>query len=532
MSEEVSEEDKKLANWIIRNHDQLKSVRGTWENHWQEIADFVVPAEDQITQKTTAGEKKGTQLFNTTAIHANEMLASGLHSMLTNPSVKWFDLFTGNKEIDSREDVKAWVQDSVRKMHNVLNFSNFQTIIHEIYLDLGSFGTAMLVIDEDQKYVVRFSSRPIVNALISADNKARIQTVYRTFEFTGMQMLQEYGQDIFSEQEKRDFKENPMEKHSVIHAVFPNDDFNPFQKSLSSKPFNSIHVFKKGLKPVRKGGFEEFPYAVPRWTKHTHEMYGRSPAMKSLPDIKLINEVNKVSIVAAQKAIDPPLQAPDDGVVLPLRTAPGSINYYRSGTKDRIEPLFTGSDPRLGFEFMEQIKLSIRQAFFVDQLQLNEGPQMTATEVLQRTEEKLRMLGPVLGRLHNELLKPLVDRVFGIMLRRGIFLDAPEILEDRDLQVRYSSMIARAQKATEIDNFNRALGAVGPLIQLDPNIIDNIDMDGTFKYIVDTLDVPVEILASEQQKKQTREAKAQVAQQQQANEQEAHDAETVNKVQQ
>jgi len=166
------------------------------------------------------------------------------------------------------------------------------------------------------------------------------------------------------------------------------------------------------------GGFREFPYVVPRYLKASNEIFGRSPGMMALPDVKVLNKMVEVGLKAAQKQVDPPLLVPDDAMMLPIRTAPGSLNYYRSGSRDRIEALNIGANNPLGLNLEEQRRKSIARAFHIDQLQIQESRTMTATEVAQRAEEKLRILGPTLGRLQSELLEPTIIRVFSIMLRK------------------------------------------------------------------------------------------------------------------
>lgn len=527
------DESANKANWICSNYDRLKSQRGTWENHWQEIVDLVLPRKDQITKRTTPGEKKNTHLFDSTAQHALEVLASALHTMLTNPSIPWFDLKTGIPEIDERDDVRKWLQKSVQTINNSLNDSNFQTQIHEVYMDLGSIGTALLYMSQNDEGKLHFKSIQVANGLIAEDQYGRVNTVYYCFKMTGTQLINKYGEESFSEDMLRKMKADPMTELEVIQAVFPNDTFNPFKKSFTNKKYASVHVLKEDKKVIKEGGFKEFPFAAPRWNKSSNEIYGRSSAMKVLPDIKLINEVKRTTIVAAQKTIDPPLQAPDEGAVLPLKTNPGAINYYRAGTKDRIEPLMTGSRVDFGFQFIEDLKASIRQGFFIDQLQLNEGPQMTATEVVQRTEEKLRVMGPILGRLHTELLKPIIDKTFDMLLESNSLPEgAPEILKGKNLEIQYSSMIARSQKASEADNINRILGTIGPLIELDPNVMDNIDTDATVRHVATLFNGPQVMLRDKQDVEETRQAKAEMAQQQMQQEQEAAEVDNMSKLQQ
>ena len=222
-----------------------------------------------------------------------------------------------------------------------------------------------------------------------------------------------------------DIEKAPHEDAIILHSVYPNEVKMGYDNS-KNMDWVSCHVHEKTETLLKESGFREFPYVVPRYLKtSSNEIYGRSPAMNALPDTKMLNTMSKVSIKAAQKQIDPPLMVPDDGFILPIRTVPGGLNFYRSGTRDRIEPLNIGANNPLGLNMEQQRRDSIREVFYVNQLQLQQGPQMTATEVIQRNEEKMRLLGPVLGRLQSELLKPLIDRTFNILLRREQFI--PEI---------------------------------------------------------------------------------------------------------
>jgi hypothetical protein len=243
----------------------------------------------------------------------------------------------------------------------------------------------------------------------------------------------------------------------------------------------------------------------------------------------MINQMMKVTIRSAQKVVDPPLMAPDDGTMGPIRTAPGAINYYRAGTSDRIEPLQTGARIDFGFQIMEDVRTRIRSAFFIDQLQLRQGPQMTATEVMQRTEEQLRLLGPILGRQHNELLKPLIDRIFDILYRRGQLPPAPQALSGMKLEVQYSSMIARAQKTSELESLNRMFQIASPIFQVDQTVTDNFNPDAAFRYIANTLSLPYELIRDEKDVKKLREGRAQAAQQAQEQMAQSHEMEMMSK---
>jgi len=286
-------------------------------------------------------------------------------------------------------------------------------------------------------------------------------------------------------------------------------------------PFESIYFEYKGGNELSVSGFKEFPFVVPRYLKASNEVYGRSPAMTALPDVKMLNEMCKVTIKAAQKQVDPPLLVPDDGFLLPVRTVPGGLNFYRSGTRDRIEPLNIGANNPLGLNMEEQRRNAIREVFYVNQLQLQQGPQMTATEVIQRNEEKMRLLGPVLGRLQSELLRPLIDRTFNILLRNNQFPQAPESLSGVNIDIEYVSPLAKAQKSTELQSIMRGIEILGSLANAAP-VFDYINFDNLVKHVADIVGMPQKLLKSQgevtamrdqQQQQQQEQAQMQQAQQ-------------------
>jgi hypothetical protein len=209
----------------------------------------------------------------------------------------------------------------------------------------------------------------------------------------------------------------------------------------------------------------------------------------------MLNEMSKTTIKAAQKQVDPPLLVPDDGFILPVRTVPGGLNFYRAGTRDRIEPLNIGANNPLGLNMEEQRRGAIRDAFYVNQLMMQSGPQMTATEVVQRNEEKMRLLGPVLGRLQSELLRPLIDRTFAILLRKKLFKPAPDFLSGQDIQIEYVSPLAKAQRSSELQSIMRAIEIFGSLANVAP-VFDHINIDNLVMHLADIVGVPAKVLNS------------------------------------
>jgi hypothetical protein len=503
-----------LTKGLLSRFDRLQGQRENWETHWQEVADYMQPRKADVTKRRARGDKRMEQVFDSSPIQAVELLAASLHGMLTNPSTPWFTLRFKDEEIENDDEAKLWLESSTDAMYTAFNRSNFQQEIFELYHDLITFGTAAMFIEEDDDDIIKFSTRHINEVFIAENDKGRIDTIYRKFKISARAAIQKFGEAVSADVQTK-AKKDPYEEIEILHAVYPRTDFNPNKRDKANMPFESVYMEYKNGNELSVGGFREFPFVVPRYLKASNEIYGRSPAMTALPDVKMLNEMSKTTIKAAQKQVDPPLLVPDDGFLLPVRTVPGGLNFYRSGTRDRIEPLNIGANNPLGLNMEQQRRESIRAVFYVNQLMMQQGPQMTATEVIQRNEEKMRLLGPVLGRLQSELLKPLIDRVFAVLLRNNMLPQAPEFLSGRDVEIEYVSPLAKAQKSTELQSIMRAVEILGSLANVAP-VFDYVNFDNLVKHLADIVGVPQKILKTQSQVNAERQQSAQQQEQMQS----------------
>ncbi len=505
---------------------KLKSDRGTWETHWQEITDYIVPRKNTVLSKKYPGEKRTWQLLDNVGVQANELLAGSLHGLLTNPNAEWFELTTGDYALDNNDNVREWLQTQTTKIHNVLNNSNFQTEVHEVYIDLGSIGTSCLLVEKSKKSVVRFSSKFITDYYIGESPFGTVDEVHREWKWTAHELINEFGMDKMPKKVLEAFEKKSDAKFTVVHAVYPRYRCEPEYNGTSK--FISQNYIPECDHIIDSGRFEEMPYIVTRWGKATGETYGRSPGMTALPELKVLNKMNETILIGAQKQVDPPIQMPDDGFVRPIITRPGGINYFRAGSNDYIKPIFNDTRMDFGYQAMEDRRKRVRDAYYVDQLQLQQaqGAAMTATEVMQRTEQQMRLLGPMLGRQQAEFLRPLVDRVFNIMWREGLIDPPPSELSKVKgrLDVRYSSLIAKSQRVAEGQNIQRALQAVSPFIQLDPSVADNFNGDQAVRALASIYGMPQQMLNNADVVQQKRDQRAQQQAQLQQMAQQQHDA--------
>jgi len=502
-----SEEFRNLAKQLKDNLSRLQEKRSTWESHWQEVADVMLPRKAEITRQRARGDKRSTQIFDATAVHALELLAASLHGMLTSSANRWFSLRFKETGLNDSDEAKEWLEDSTKRMYDVIAKSNFQQEIFECYHDLIAFGTSCLMIEEDQEDVLTFSARHIKEIYIQENRKGYVDTLYRRFKMSAQATVEKFGIENVSKEIVNVLKKAPFDDIDLVHVIRPRLDFDPQKQDKANMPFQSIYFEYGSGHVISVGGFKENPYVIPRYLKASTEQYGRSPGMNALPDVKVLNKMVEHSLKAAAKQIDPPLLIPDDGMLAPIRMSPGSINYYRSGSRDRIEPLNINANTAVTLNSENQRRDAINKMFHIDQLVVTENRNMTATEVLQRQEEKMRILGPVLGRLQSELLSPLVTRVFNIMLRNQLFMPSPDILTQQELNIEYVSPMALAQRGQELQSLMKGLELFGSLAQTMP-VMDYIDEDGLVKQIISILGLPAKVIKSDAQVQQLRAERA------------------------
>ena len=493
-----SQELRKLAAELKNNLSRLMEKRSTWESHWQEIADLMLPRKAEITKERARGDKRSTQIFDATGIHSLELLAASLHGMLTSSANRWFSLRYKEAVLNENDEAREWLEDSIDKMYLAFARSNFQQEIFENYHDLIAFGTSCLMVEEDEDDIIRFSARHIKEIYIEENKKGLIDNVYRKFKLTVDQAIQKFGAENLSKEINNIYKSNPYDEVEICHIVRPRFSYDGSKQDKKNMKFQSIY-FEHGTDHVISvGGFNENPYVVSRYLKSSTEIYGRSPSMNALPDVKVLNKMVEHGLKASAKMIDPPLLVPDDSMLAPVRMTPGSLNYYRSGSRDRIEPLNIGQNTTVTLNAENARREAIARMFHVDQLQIQSNRTMTATEVLQRNEEKMRILGPVMGRIQSELLEPMINRVFSIMLRNRLFREAPPILANQEIDIEYVSPMALAQKGQELQNVMRGLELFGSLSQTMP-VMDYIDENGLVKQLVQTLGLPARMIKSDKE---------------------------------
>ena len=459
-------------------YDGLKglSERTNCESHWQEVAELVSPRKVDFVGLRTPGDKRMQKVYDSTGITLNETLAAGLHGMATNPASKWFSLRMVGTKVQTQDGrmidlgevpaVQKYLSDVEEVMWARLYQpgTNFTTGLHETYLDLGAFGTSIMFLGQRDDGGLLFETRPLAECVIAENSDGRVDTVFRSTTYTVRQMMQmrksagwTVSQRVIDLFEKKRFDDQVK----VIHAVYPREERDHTKKNKDNMPWASCYFEHEECHQLQMGGFPEFPYLVARWGKYAGEVYGRSPGMTALPDIKMLQAMELTKIKLIQKAADPPMWLKDDGVVGQTRTVPGGINYWRGNPNDGVmlQPVAMQGIQYI-IEDQNLLRERISRTFFADLMRMTDRADMTATEVVHRTAEQMRLFGPLIGRLESELLGPMVERVFGILSRLGLLPPPPQEIQDHEFTVEYVSPIATAQKQQAANGIMQAAQVV------------------------------------------------------------------------
>jgi len=502
---------------VLRRWETLRNNRGTWDSHWQEVTELVRPsAADFNNSQMTKGAKRNNRIFDGTALWSLNQFAAGLHSYVTPPTDRWFQFTVEDPTLLENEEVIAWLElasDIVFWLYAKPE-ANLNPVLHEGFLDLGAFGN--LVIFQDWNVASRrpiFRTYPLAHTVYQENDEGLVDTVMRSQMFTTRQAQQMFGDQL--PDKIRDAKD-PEKEWEFVHAVFPREDvkWHMSKAIVTNMPFRSLWISCDGKKIVRESGFHEMPYHIARWERVAGEAYGRGPAMTCLPDIKMINAMAKTVIQAAQKAVAPPMVVPSDGILLPVRTVPDGLIFKEPGS-DPITQLPPGRID-IGVDLMDRRKEHIQQSFYVDLMRMwRKTERMTQMEVAELRNDQLRNMSPMLGRIHTELLSPMVRRTARAATRAGLMPELPPNMEGQKIRLEYVSPAARAQEGTKAMAIQQFVQDLVPFAQVDPSILDPIDWDAYSREMAKVRGVSRRIIRGAEQIEEIRNGRKQAQQMQQ-----------------
>lgn len=508
-----------LAQDILREHAQLAADRANWENLWSKVAQRILPYSDQFNTERTPGQQQGEYVFDSTASLALDRFVASVNDMLTPAGRRWQNLVPSDATLRDNPTVVAYLE-QVRDILFSVRYSpraGFANNNAEVYTSLGAFGTGCLFIDEDKGKGLRYRHIHLGQIYVSENHQGVIDKVHRKFKYTARQALGAFG-DKCPAVIKQAAEKEPERQFEFIHCVQPNAERDTRRADHRGMQFSSYYVSCDAKQVIVMGGYRTMPYIVSRYSGSLNSPYGLSVAIKALPDILMLNEMEKTIMRAGHLAVQPPLLTTEDGALSSFRMTPGAINsgaLSDQGT-ELYKPLQMGSSLPLGIELSDQKRQSINDAFLVTifQILVEEQRQMTATEIMQRAAEKGALLGPPMGRLQTEHLCQSTVRELDLLSAAGVLPPMPnELMEAGGVyEIEYSSELARMQKAGDGVAIQRTLEALTPLAQIDPKVLGVFNFEKTARELAKINGVPVAVLKTEEEMAQQEAGEAQAAQ--------------------
>lgn len=507
---------------LSRRHRELLRRRAPWEGAWRSLAEHFLPTRFRLDAEQN-GEGRApmlnSRLVDATGILAMRVLAAGLQGGLTSPARPWFRLSLDDAELAKSRQGQEWLDECAARMRVVFHRSNFYNVMHTLYAELGTFGTAFAFELADPRHGFSFVPLCAGEYALDVNERRRVDTVFRRVFMSLRQMAAAFGPEALPEELRATLDRNPDARFAVAQAVFPRAKRRPGRVDAAAMAFASLHWLegREGAHPLRVSGFRGFPGFGPRWEAAGADVYGRSPAMDALPDCRMLQQMGITTLKALHKAVDPPMSVAAGLRSVGLDLTPGAINYVDSApgqSPQAATPLFqVRPDLATARKAMEAVQNQIRQGLYNDlfKLVLEGRSQVTASEIAAREEEKLVLIGPVLERLHDELFLPLIDRTFELMRELDMLPPTPPELAGRRLRVEFVSLLAQAQKLVGMGAADRYLDMARRAAAAWPEALDCLNVDRLLDSYADSLGLPVSLTRPQEERDQLRRERAKSA---------------------
>jgi hypothetical protein len=487
-----------LGREIMARQASMKSFRQLWECVWQDIRELIRPNASDFTVRSLPGYNRKNKVFDDFPGLSLSIMAAGLHSYLTTPSSRWFEVTTRDRDIDRDPASARWLEIVSNRIYDAMNDpdAGFNSSLHELYLELGAFGTGVILLRTDELGRLRFKTLPLSECFISENEHGVVDTLFREFEMTTRQAELTFGNKI---PDRILACKDPETPWKFIHATYPMKGY-----------WKSVYLTDRG-EVLSDGRFKQFPYLVVRWSKISGELYGRSPSMDCLQHVRVLNESTRIMLQSSQLQAAPPLLVDDDGTLAKVELKPWAI-FFRTPGSEGVTPLPLQPQLAVNLDLINRLHDLIARTFYNDLFNMpsfGQRDRVTAAEIIETRDDRLRQLAPVLSRLEIELLNPIIERIYLLAMEHGNIPDVPPKLKDRRLKVSYLSPAVRAQRSQGAMRTMNFLQQIIPYSQMMPGIADYLDMDGIIKEMALGAEVPRYLLKTDEQVKQVREGRKQ-----------------------
>jgi hypothetical protein len=513
----------------LREFSQMQTWRATFASHWEECAELIDPPSRNtfyFGNFNWPGQKKTDRQIDSTGMMANQRFGAIMDSLLTPRNMFWHGLEADNDYVNKQRGVKLYFEQVTKALfkHRYRPAANFSAQNQGQYQSLGAYGTGGVFIDKFDTSLggspgLRYKNVPLGEIFLRENHQGLVDGFIRWFRLTAEQIYQKWP-DKFPDMMRTSLEQKSRMYFDFIHRVVPRTDYDPQRLDHRGMPWASYYISLDAKCLMGEGGFRTMPMAISRYVQTAGEIYGRGPAMFVLPALKTLNAEKRTFLKQGHRAADPVLFTSDDGVV-DASLRPGALNKggVNSDGKLLVAALPTGNI-QITEEMMQEEKALINDAFLVTLFQiLTETPQMTATEVIERTNEKGILLAPTVGRQQSEYLGPMIDREIALLAEQRLIPPMPDVLHEAqgEYNVVYTSPISRAMRAQEAAGFIRSVEVAKEIVNItsDPSYLDPFDFDTAMPAIAEINGTPASWMADDKKIAAKRQQRAAMMERQQ-----------------
>lgn len=516
-----------LKRTLTRRMAGLKSYRDEWDPLFRDLAAYIAPGRARFYSGEGRGQRLRGKIIDSTGSRAHRTLQSGMYTGISSPARPWFRLTTADHDLNEFQPVRQYLSQVGKRMMAMLAASNIYNALHTGYGDIGQFGVMCAILEDDSVSVLRATPLVMGQYWLGTDERGIVDTMFRKEEMTVEQIVGAFvyqgnpsgdpDWSVVSDSIRALWDRNQTgSRIEICHGIYPRTDRDPDLRDAKNKPFASVY-WEAGStddRVLRISGYDSNPILAPRWDVTGNDIYARGPGEVALGDIKQLQAQQRDKGMTIQLGYKPPYNLPTSAANSAFSLMPGARNYIDDPGGGIARPAIVA--PGGVGELVADIRETqnrIEQAFFADvflMISRMEGIQpRNQLEMAERKEEKLQALGPVLDRLHFELLRPLITRSYFAMARDGRLPPAPEELEGIEMKIDYISILAQAQKAIATSGIERLWSFAGSLASAKPEVLDKLDEDQAIDEYGDNLGVAPSLIRSDRDAEAIRQGRQQ-----------------------
>lgn len=524
---------------ICQEYAALKEGRRNWDNEWQEVHDLAWPFSANFTTEQSPGQNATQQIYDSTNTLALEKFGAVVESLLTPRHQRFHGLRASNDDLMRVREASIFFEELTSRLFKIRAraSSGFYDQANESGKALGAYGNQCFhVVPSKDRRGISYRHVHVGAVWLAVNDRGQVDAIYYSYKLSAKAAFQKWGKYAPRRAHLSIESGKPFEEHEYLHVVRPRLKRRLDVLGPESMAFESVEIALEDKevipyvhpvtgKTMESGGYRTQPYIYSRFTTNPSETYGRGPAMLVLGSNRVLQRMEKTTLLYGEHSVAPPLLAQSldlmsDGVSdLDLRSAAVNPGWLDALGNPRVKPLLNAYNVQEGELLKEGKRKDIYDSHFITLFQiLVQTPEMTATEALIRAQEKGQLIAPMVGRQQGEWLGPMIEREIGLLAELDLLPPIPEVLREAagEYEIEYSSSATRIQQEERVQAIRTTFVDLAGIATIDPTVKEVLDSEAAARFIAEARGVPQHLIRSPKEFARIIAAQAEMAQRQEA----------------